>query len=251
MKKRYVILMILGFVLIAGSLLCYHYRQQIGEKIVDSLKLRKGTAKWWSTHSSEESKERGVFVAYYDALPFEYEDSICHIKLVFNEVWVEWMHWYDYGDTAMEHCLYYENSETVKDQQLIGLYDTMQTIPGIAYILKENDHQLDEDDKYLFRGDTAMTYSQLLKVVDLNNGCCPVELWDVNLPVTGSSWKRFDMGRYEYAWGTTGVNKMGGEFGDTIRVPIVSSLLYDKRAGYDHKMKFPFGELVFVRRIEE
>jgi hypothetical protein len=26
---------------------------------------------------------------------------------------------------------------------------------------------------------------------------------------------------------------------------------YYKRAGYDHEMKFPFGELVFVKSVEE
>ena len=84
-----------------------------------SCNFRKGIAHWWSTNNSAESREKGVFVAYYDALPFEYEDSICHIKLVFDEVYVEWMHWYENSDKAMKHCLYYENSDTRKDQQQI------------------------------------------------------------------------------------------------------------------------------------
>lgn len=248
MKKRNLILLIVGAFLLLGFFLIYHFRNQIGKRVVDGLNLRKGTAKWWSTHSSAESKEKSVFVAYYDALPFEYEDSICHIKLVFDEIYVEWKHWYDYSDTALEHCLYYQNSETVKDQQLIGIYDTMQCVPGIAYILKEKYYKYSDDNQYIPFSDSLKTIADFLPLVESNKGCIPGLFWEIRFPVSCGNWSRLDVDRYNYAWGTTGVNALGGEYGDTIRLPITSTLAYDERCGYNHCMSFPFGELVLIKR---
>ena len=250
MKKRNLTLLIVGTFLLLGGLLIYHFRNQIGEKIVDGLNLRKGTAKWWSTQSSSESKEKGVFVAYYDALPFEYEDSICHIKLVFDEIYVEWVHWYDYGDTALEHCLYYLNSETIKDQQLIGIYDTTQCIPGIAYILKENYSRYSDDDQYINFSDSLRTVADFLPLIGENKGCIPELFWEIRFPAICGDWSSLSVDRYNYVWGTTGVNALGGEYGDTIRLPITSAGAYDERCGYDHCMSFPFGELVLIKRKE-
>ncbi len=208
-----------------------------GCKFMDSSSLQKGTAKWWYSNSSEESKERGVFVSYYEALPFEYEDSILHIKLVFKEVYTEWNHWFEWKDTALTNCLFWQNSETVKDQQLIGVFDTSCvlgcTIDGVI-----------------------PTFGEFLKIInpihDMDNSSIDDFLdslsfriyWDIE----GSWLNIFLLDRYEYIWHTTGVNALGGEFADTIKLPITSSLYYDEQCGYDHAMHFPFGELVFIRK---
>lgn len=198
---------------------------------------QKGTAKWWSSNSSEESKERGVFVSYYEALPLEYEDSVLHIKLVFKEVYTEWVHWFEWKDTALTKCLFWQNSETIKDQQLIGVFDSSCvlgcSINGVRPTFGE--------------------FSKIINPICDKDNCSKHDFLDSLSFHTywnsEGSWLTFYfLGRYEYIWHTTGVNALGGEFADTIKIPITSSLYYDEQCGYDHPMHFPFGELVFVRK---
>ncbi len=212
--------------------------------------VQKGTAKWWASNSSEESKERGVFVSYYEALPFEYEDSIFHIKLVFKEVYTEWEHWFEWKDTALTNCMFWQNSETIKDQNLIAIYDTSCLFGVTDYMIKNES----------VKSDSCLTYSEISKLVNLDHSKLYRGQWKA-LSNTGEEiiflyyWDceggrlpYFYLDRYEYIWHTTGVNAVGGEFADTIKLPITSSLHYDKQCGYDHAMHFPFGELVFIRK---
>lgn len=184
----------------------------------------KGLAKWWNTNSSKESKEKGVFVAYYDALPFEYSDSIFHVKLVFKEVYTEWNHWYDTRiDTAMENVCFYNNSETVKDQQLIAIFDTINS--GMGYtgiVVRDTMYHYGKRCPYIYRR----------------------KYWD--FLVGGDLWGNYTLSRYYYVWRTTGINMLCGEFEDTIRIPIHSLPYYDSICGIDKHVNF--GDLIFVRR---
>ena len=218
-------------------------------------KIGKGTVKWWASNSSEESKERGVFVSYYEVLPFEYEDSIFHMKLVFKEVYTEWMHWFEWKDTALKNCMFWENSKTLKDQQLIGIYDS-SCVLGITL-----DNNLNNAEKEQYKNyDSILTYADISRIIVnidehrksyrgkwqpisfLGNRLYFNQYWE---SVCGSI-PDFYMGRYKYVWKTTGLNAAGGEFSDTIRLPIYSSYNYNKRCGNEHRIKF--GELVFVRK---
>lgn len=214
--------------------------------------LQKGTAKWWASNSSEESKERGVFVSYYEALPFEYEDSIFHMKLVFKEVYTEWVHWFEWKDTALKDCKFWNNSETLKDQQLIGIYDSSCALGVKDYYCYDNEQYVINDSCFTYLGlsdllclDHSKLYRGEWKA--LSNTGEKISLlyyWDCE----GGRLPYFFLSRYEFIWHTTGVNAVGGEFADTIKIPISSSLYYDKQCGYDHAMHFPFGELVFIRK---
>lgn len=228
-----------------------------GCKFIGSSSLQKGTAKWWASNFSEESKERGVFVSYYEALPFEYEDSIFHIKLVFKEVYTEWDHWFEWKDTALTNCLFWQNSETIKDQHLIGIYDS-SCVLGITL-----NNILNHTEKERYNSnDSILTYADILSIIAniddyrkcyrggwkplsfLGNELYFNQYWESvcgNIPY-------FYLDRYYFVWKTTGLNAVGGEFADTIKLPITSSLYYDKQCGYDHAMHFPFGELVFIRK---
>ena len=79
----------------------------------------KGHLKEWDyTISSKESKERNVFSKYYVAEPFEYEDSIFSVKLVFKEVYAEYWHWYD-----REHSQWKQTNHLY----LVAIIDTTQS----------------------------------------------------------------------------------------------------------------------------
>jgi hypothetical protein len=220
-----------------------------------SFKTGKGTAKWWASNSSEESKERGVFVSYYEALPFEYEDSIFHMKLVFKEVYTEWFHWFEWNDTALKNCMFWKNSKTLKDQQLIGIYDSSCVLGITLY----NDSNHIKNERYA-NNDSILKYADIPRIIMnieerkkcYRGGWHPVSFMGNELYFK-YYWESvcgvipvFYMSRYYYVWQTTGLNAAGGEFGDTIRVPIYSGYSYDKICG--NKQKIKFGELVFVRK---
>lgn len=93
----------------------------------------KGPARWDTSLSSTESKEKGVFVSEYKALPFYYKDSLIEIRLIFSEIFTECMHWYD---TTQNKYLSSRNSETIEGQILIAQY---QKDSSIIAIYKEED----------------------------------------------------------------------------------------------------------------
>lgn len=215
----------------------------------------KGTAKWWASNSSEESKERGVFVSYYEALPFEYEDSIFHMKLVFKEVYTEWYHWFEWKDTTLKNCMFWGNSKTFKDQQLIGIYDS-SCVLGITL----NDVLNHTEKERYNSNDSILTYADILSII-LNideykksySGGCRLLSFLGNELYFYQYWESvcgyipdFCLDRYKYVWETTGVNAVGGEFGDTIKVPIYSGYRYKERCGNENRIKF--GDMVFIRK---
>lgn len=85
---------------------------------------KKWPAKFCESKTSEISKKRKVFVSYYEAAPFEYQDSIFKMKLVFKEVYTEWVYWYDEKDKK------FKRDTMFNSQQFIAIYDTSQTILG-------------------------------------------------------------------------------------------------------------------------
>jgi len=86
---------------------------------------RKGPARFCESKNSKISKERNAFVSYYKAEPFEYQDSIFHMKLVFKEAFTEWIYWFDEKDNK------YKRDTVIKSQQFIALYDTSQSLLGV------------------------------------------------------------------------------------------------------------------------
>ena len=214
--------------------------------------MQKGTAKWWASNSSEESKERGVFISYYEALPFEYEDSIFYMKLVFKEVYTEWEHWFEWKDTALTNCQFWKNSETVKDQHLIGIFES-------SCVLGIKDYYIYDKDKYIIN-DSCFSYSKLSDCICLDHSKMYRGEWKALLKngeeidplfyweFYGAKIPYFYISRYKYDMRRTGTSSTEGEFRDTIKIPITSSFYYDEKCGYDHAMHFPFGELVFIRK---
>ena len=87
MIKLIVVLILFFIASMFGISNSYIREQTISEK--DLILGKRKEIRWWNTNSSKESKEKGVFVDYYNALPFEYSDSIFHVKLVFKEVYTE------------------------------------------------------------------------------------------------------------------------------------------------------------------
>lgn len=65
--------------------------------------LHKGPARWDDVYSLEQAKDRGVFAGAYNCEPFEYEDSIFHLKLVFANAYAVYWHWYDEKDSIWKH----------------------------------------------------------------------------------------------------------------------------------------------------
>ena len=126
-------------------------------------------------------------------------------------------------------------------------YDTAQCILGIAYI--DNWYSYKEgESEYIPFSDSLKTLADYMPIVRANDRCQPLEFWLLDLPSSASGWNGFIVDRYDYEKGITGVpGDLEGEFGDTIRIPITSSFIYDRRCGYDHRMSFPFGELVLVK----
>ena len=183
-------------------------------------------AKWWKTESSEESRKKGIFVTYYEALPFEYSDSIFHVKLIFKEVYTEWEHWYNIKvDTSMENVLFYRNSETVKDQQLIAVFDTVNSDMGYTGVVVK-------DTIYYNGMRRPNTYRR--------------KYW--GFLVGGDLRGNYTLSRYHYVWRLMDINMPCGEFEDTIRIPIHSLPYYDSICGIDKHVNF--GNLIFVRRKE-
>lgn len=86
------------------------------------INYRKGPTRFCESRNSEVSKDRGAFVSYYYAEPFEYQDSVFNMRLVFEEAFTEWGYWYD----EEEHK--YKLDTIWKKQSFIAVYDTMQTI---------------------------------------------------------------------------------------------------------------------------
>lgn len=245
MTKKSIKIFSVFLVVFAGVTCFIINKQQITHKIDVFFGIKKGTAKWWHTHSSEESKRKNVFICYYKALPFEYQDSVFHVKLVFDEVYTEWCHWYENTDSLETTCLFYKNSETVKDQQLIGVYDTSKCIIGISTILKSNYHDFEGDDIYLYHGDSLVYIKEFSSMVSANEGCYPLMYWE---SICGY-WPELFVGRYEYETKMFGYNTpVFGEFRDTIIIPVYSSFEYNRRCGYDDSVRLPFGEIVFIKR---
>ena len=178
---------------------------------------------WRETDSSDESKEKGVFVEYYDALPFEYSDSIFHVNLVFKEAYIEWMHEYDIStDSAMENVLFYKNSSTTKSQQLIAVYDTINSDMGYTGVVKN-------DSAY----DGRWRFNKYRK-----------KYWTFD--VGHDRWGNYNVTLFNYEYDVKKMKLVTGLFDDTIRIPIRSLSYYDSVCGLDKTVKF--GELVFVRR---
>jgi len=244
-SKRITLKISIGLFLVAGLLCLIAYREQIAYQIDDYFFLKKGTAKWWHTHSSKESKSKGVFICSYYALPFEYEDSVFHVKLVFDEVYTEWCHWYENTDSIETTCLYYKNSETVKDQQLIGVYDTSKCMLGISAILKPNYHNFEGKDIYLYYGDSLAYLKDFSSIVSANKGCYPLVYWEC----TCGYWPELFVSRYKYETKLFGYETpVFGEFRDTIIIPVYSSFEYNRRCGYEDSIRLSFGEIVFIRK---
>ena len=65
--------------------------------------LHKGPARWDGVYSVEQAIERGVFVGKYHTEPFEYEDSVFYLKLVFSNVYAVYWHWLDENDSTWKH----------------------------------------------------------------------------------------------------------------------------------------------------
>ena len=201
----------------------YIREQTISEK--DLILGKRKEVRWWNTNSSKESKEKGVFVDYYNALPFEYSDSIFYVKLVFKEVYTEWMHWYDTEiDTAMDNVLFYKNSATRKDQQLIAIYDTVKSEFGYTGEIVE-----DSSCTYL-----AVPHKYLKRY------------WDFGKGKDLRGLDNYRITRFKYDVNLSDINMLVGEFPDTIRIPICSTKWYNSVCGSNKKIYF--GELVFVRR---
>lgn len=80
------------------------------------MNYRKGPARFWESGNSEQSKERGAFVSYYYAEPFEYQDSVFNMRLVFKEAFTERVYWYD----DKEHK--YKLDTIRKKQSFIAVY---------------------------------------------------------------------------------------------------------------------------------
>lgn len=234
--------------LIGSSLIFVIYRhEEISETLISTFHLKKGIDHWSRTHSSEEAKNKGVFVCYYDALPFEYKDSIFYMKLVFNEVYVEWKHWYKWPDSLQENCLYYKNSETIKDQQLIGVYDPSQCVLGISHILKPMHERQNCDDAYIDFDDTLQYLQDFSTVIASNKNCIPLCYWEI----MGGYWPELFLDRKEYEKMVLTDDKNSAihkSFPDTIRIPVYSSFEYNHRLGYEDKRKISFGELVLVKK---
>lgn len=241
-KRKYVIVIIIGCVLMTGIFLLLLERETISEEIADAFHLRKGTAKWSHTLSSNESKKKGVFVCYYDALPFEYEDSVFQMKLVFDEVYVEWCHWYQWPDTLQKRCLYYKNSETVKGQQLVGIYNEDSSMLGLSRILKSNYHN--GEDIYVTYPDSLKYLKDFASILSQNEESIPLFYWE---SICGQYPILF-FDQYEYGRQFNGDDTSWGIFPDTIKIPIYSSRGYNKLCGYNEYTKLSFGELVFVKR---
>lgn len=65
--------------------------------------FHKGPARWDDVYSIEQAKDRGVFAGAYNCEPFEYEDSIFHLKLAFANVYAVYWHWYDEKESLWKH----------------------------------------------------------------------------------------------------------------------------------------------------
>ncbi|MBR3467098.1 MAG: hypothetical protein IKO89_01715 [Bacteroidales bacterium] len=251
-KYRLFILIAIGSVLMAGIFLLFSQRERISkeiekisEKIIDDFQLRKGTAKWFHTHSSDESKKKGVFVCYYDALPFEYKDSIFQMKLVFDEVYVEWVHWYKWPDTLQKKCLYYKNSETGNGHQLVGIYNEDSCILGFSHILKSNYNDYEEDECYVCYDDSLKYLKDFSSVFSQDKDRSPLFYWEAHAGQWPELWfDTYDVDRDIYGDDTPPFR----EFGDTIKIPIYFSRGYNKLCGYNEYAKLPLGELTFVKR---
>jgi len=174
-------------------------------------------AKVW-TESSDESKEKGIFVAHYDALPFEYSDSVFNIKLVFKEAYTEWEHCCSKGNVN-----FYKNSNVSRIQNLIAIFDTENSNMAHIGIV-----------------DTNIVYANGTKTLYLYNRKC----WTFG--VGGDKRGNYNLSSSEYIYGITGVYMSCGAFDDTIRIPIRSLYYYEPICGNDKTVNF--GELVFVRR---
>lgn len=81
--------------------------------------INKGHLREWDyTTSPKESKERNVFSKYYVAEPFEYEDSIFSMKIVFKEIYAEYWHWFDSEHSQWKHT---------NHPYLVAIIDTAQS----------------------------------------------------------------------------------------------------------------------------
>lgn len=65
--------------------------------------FHKGLARWDEVYSIEEARERDVLAGTYQAEPFEYEDSVFHLKLVFSNVYAVYWNWLDEEDSTWKH----------------------------------------------------------------------------------------------------------------------------------------------------
>lgn len=65
--------------------------------------LHKGPAQWSDVSDDKQAMERGVFAGYYDCVPFEYEDSVFSLKIVFSKTYSVYWHWYDNNDNVWKH----------------------------------------------------------------------------------------------------------------------------------------------------
>ena len=65
--------------------------------------IHKGPARWDDAYNIEQARERGVLEGIYFAEPFEYDDSVFHLKLVFSEIYAVYWHWLDENDSTWKH----------------------------------------------------------------------------------------------------------------------------------------------------
>ncbi len=237
----------------AGIAYIFKERDQILDTINRKLELQKGTAKWWHTHSSDESKSKGVFVCYYEALPFEYKDSIFQMKLSFNEVYIEWWHWYDWPDTLGKKCLFYKNSKTIKAQQLIGVYNPSKTTIGISRIISSNNDTLNFGKKTNNGIDASINFVDSLKclndfsnIIKSNDDYWVCFYWDAPCGI----WPEliFSAPYYENELFDCNEQNLKGIFPDTIKIPIYSSNEYNQICGYEDNKRLIFGELILVKK---
>lgn len=253
-RKVIIIAVIAAATLFTASIIYISLRhEKVSDTLISTFQLKKGTAKWWHTHSSDESKRKGLFVCYYEALPFEYEDSIFQMKLSFNEVYTEWWHWYDWPDTLEKKCLFYKNSKTIKAQQLIGVYNPSNTIIGVSRIISSNNDTLNCCKKSHNGADVNIDFVDSLKclhgfsnISTSNDDCWVLFYWDAPCGI----WPELILSTSNYENESFDSNKqnMEGIFPDTITIPIYSSKEYNRVCGYEDSKRLIFGELVFVKK---
>lgn len=101
-------------------------------------KIHKGPARWDEVSSVEQAIERGVYAGKFHTEPFEYEDSVFYLKLVFSDVYAVYWHWLDENDSTWKHT---------DHTYLVAEIDTLQSI-GIDKKNACNNQHWSNVDKY-------------------------------------------------------------------------------------------------------